>query len=247
VGLALWFVAGETRSSNTNHEAGTHLPIRLVQKTQLNHKATKDTERKHPKLCFIPKAISREHWNQTTAFLCTFVVNPIHRIRDKTQAATRMKGLRSLLLICGLVALAGCSRSPDPVIGAQLIKTAPALDARWEAAVAVTRSPPPPFLAQIEFVARPEFAGKTVDEVLALLPKDYPYTFVFIADERALTEPGFPCYCVDLKDEQRPRFRLEARQIASVENNLTLANMIFAEFAVTAKETGVFRGFQGPL
>ena len=96
---------------------------------------------------------------------------------------------------------------------------------------------------QIEFVDRPEFRGKNVDEALAALPTDYPYGFVFLADELALNEPGHPCVVVDLSDRERPRFRAEAKTLASIENNLTLANMEFSEFALEAKTTGVFRGF----
>ena len=153
-----------------------------------------------------------------------------------------MKNVLKSSLACCLVLLAGCFRGSDQEIGAQLIKIATARDVQWAAVVAATQSPALPFLAKIEFVAKPEFAGKTVDEALALLPKDYPYSFVFLADERALEEEGFPCYCVDLLDERRPRIRVDAKHLASVENNLTMANMDFAEFAEAAKAKGVFRG-----
>ncbi|HLP24856.1 MAG TPA: hypothetical protein VK477_04215 [Acidobacteriota bacterium] len=148
----------------------------------------------------------------------------------------------TFFLIAGL-SLAGCFRASDVEIGAQLIKTAPAHDAEWSAAITATKTPPLPFVTKVEFVADPKFSGKTVDEALAALPKDYPFSFVFIADERALTDEGYPCYCVDLTSDGRPRFRVTARHIASVENNLSLANMDFSEFMDAAKPLGVFRGF----
>lgn len=147
-----------------------------------------------------------------------------------------------LLLVAGL-GVVGCIRSNDSEIGAQLIKIAPAQDAEWNAAVAAANNPPPPFLAKNEFVTEAKFYGKTVDEVLAALPKDYAFSLVFIADERALTDEGFPCYCIDLINEGKPRFRVTARNLAAVENNLSLANMEFSEFQDAAKASGVFRGF----
>lgn len=151
------------------------------------------------------------------------------------------RDLKLSVMIC-LLLLAGCFRASDKEIGAQLIKLAPARDAQWAAVATATRAPPAPFIAKIEFVAKAEFQGKSVDEALTLLPKSYPYSFVFFADERALTDEGFPCLCVDLLDEKKPRFRVDAKHIASVENNLTLANMDFSEFANAAKAQGVFRG-----
>lgn len=140
------------------------------------------------------------------------------------------------------VSLASCFRTRNEEVGAQLIKITAAHDAEWRAAIAAAKNPPGPFITKIEFVAAPKFAGKTVDEALAALPKDYPFPFVFIADEHALTEEGFPCYCIDLIQPEKPRFRVTARSIASVENNLSLANMDFSEFADAAKPSGVFRG-----
>lgn len=139
--------------------------------------------------------------------------------------------------------IAGCGQPRAPEIGAQLIRLGSAADDRWALTVRAAQMPPEPFIVQIEFVDRPDFRGKSVDEALAALPADYPYGFVFLADERALTEPGHPCVVVDLSDKDRPRFRAEASTLASIENNLTLANMEFSEFALEAKTTGVFRGF----
>jgi hypothetical protein len=103
--------------------------------------------------------------------------------------------------------------------------------------------PSSPFSAKLEFVTSLQFEGKGLDEALAALPKEYPYSFVFVADDQALDADGFPFYCIDLLDERRSRFRVDARHVASVANNLSLANMDFEEFSQAAKKQGVFRGF----
>ena len=100
-----------------------------------------------------------------------------------------------------------------------------------------------PFKAKLEFVASPQFEGKAVEETLAVLPKNYPYSFVFVADEQTLDTAGFPFICIDLLDERRAKFRVDASHIASVANNLSLANMDFTEFVEASKKHGVFRGF----
>ncbi|MGC4071597.1 MAG: hypothetical protein QM760_03635 [Nibricoccus sp.] len=155
-----------------------------------------------------------------------------------------MKTLFPITLLITFLGLTGCSpRNSGPEIEAQVIKATLLRVESWSDAVAAAKNPPSPFVAKLEFIVSPQYEGKSIDEIIALLPKDYPYTVVFLADERALEEKEFPFWCIDLLDEKKPRFRVEARQMASVANNLELANMDFIEFAEAAKKTGVFRGF----
>jgi len=48
---------------------------------------------------------------------------------------------------------------------------------------------------------------------------------------------------VDLFEERGRSFRALLSQVQSVENNLSLANMDFSEFAESVERDGVFRGF----
>jgi hypothetical protein len=48
---------------------------------------------------------------------------------------------------------------------------------------------------------------------------------------------------VDLYAERGREFRAEPSQIQGIENNLSIANMDFAEFADNCDPEGVFRGF----
>ncbi len=128
-------------------------------------------------------------------------------------------------------------------IGAQLIKTATGSENEWKNTVMTVSSPPDPYFAAIEFVESSTFEGKRIEDIISSLPENYPYSFVFFADERTMKETNYPCLVVDLIEPNHPSFRANAITLASIENNLSIANMGFEEFAEAAKETDVFNGF----
>jgi hypothetical protein len=79
--------------------------------------------------------------------------------------------------------------------------------------------------------------------LLNALPEDYPHTFLVVADALAMSEADHPLLVIDLLEDRGREFRALASQIPSIDNNLSLANMGFEEFADLIDETGVFRGF----
>jgi hypothetical protein len=68
-------------------------------------------------------------------------------------------------------------------------------------------------------------------------------SFALIADERALSEPEHSLLVVSFYEEPGRTFRVIPSEVWGVENNLSLANMGFDEFADAVDEDGVFRGF----
>jgi hypothetical protein len=149
----------------------------------------------------------------------------------------------ALLALC----LTGCSRESSDVdsdkeLLVPLIKIAAGQEAGWISTQKEVKAAPVPFLVNIEFVSDPRYEGKSVEEALALLPADYPHDFVFLADERSVSEAGHPCLAVDLIGEKRNRFRSAAKHLASIENNLSLSNMEFEAFEKASKATGVYQG-----
>jgi hypothetical protein len=85
----------------------------------------------------------------------------------------------------------------------------------------------------------------TVEQLVELTPKGgvHDFVFAFLADRIALTEPEQPVLVVDLYDEPGRIFRVISRQLWGVENNLSIANLDFSEFADNADPDGIFRGF----
>lgn len=108
------------------------------------------------------------------------------------------------------------------------------------------------FQAYVEFIDDPEYDGVTIEDVLATekVPNidfddedadDY-FTYIFIADKITFTHPEHPIICLDLFDAPYQHFRLVPSQMPSVENNLSIANMDFEEFADNVDDDGIFHG-----
>ena len=76
-----------------------------------------------------------------------------------------------------------------------------------------------------------------------VLRTDFSDTFMFIVDQETLARDDRPVLVIDLFVEPGRTFRVIPSAMWSVENSLSLANMDFAEFADSADEDGIFRGF----
>ncbi|WP_433264685.1 DUF6924 domain-containing protein [Actinosynnema sp. CS-041913] len=121
-------------------------------------------------------------------------------------------------------------------------------DAAWECLVRLVRTPSDDgFLANVTPVDDLAFAGLGAE---ALKAEQRPGPLVsFLADRRTLVHAEFPVLAVwvlprgpgDRRDD-RP-FRVLPSELWSVENNINLANMDWADFAGSVDTGGVFRGF----
>ena len=67
--------------------------------------------------------------------------------------------------------------------------------------------------------------------------------FFFIVDKTTLSDKDQPVLVVDLQKEPGRTFRVIPSQMWAVENNLSLANMGFDEFADSVDADGIFRDF----
>lgn len=113
----------------------------------------------------------------------------------------------------------------------------------WERICAAIREPVDDFRAYVEFVDDVAYRNMTKEQLLQLVPIDYPHSFLILVDQTATSLPEFPLLIVDLYEEPGREFRAIPSQIQGIENNLSIANMDFREFADSADENGVFRGF----
>lgn len=117
-------------------------------------------------------------------------------------------------------------------------------DAAWAALCAAVQEPSDEgFQARLDCISDPGYEGLTVDQLVALAKKGGDHSFVFVADRLALTDPEQPVLVVDLYDQPGRTFRVIPREMWGVENNLSIANMDYFEFADSADADGVFRGF----
>ena len=113
----------------------------------------------------------------------------------------------------------------------------------WVAICAAIRQPDGEFQAYVEFLSDPEYDSASVEQVLSVIPKDYSHDFLFIVDQVALTHPEQAVLVLDLDFERGRTFRAIPSAMSVIENNLSIANMDFEEFANSADSDGVFRGF----
>ena len=117
-------------------------------------------------------------------------------------------------------------------------------ESAWESLRAAAAAPVGEFRAFVRFVSDPSHAGMTMERAVELA-RQSNQTFVFIADRKALTDPERPILVVDAGDQPSRSFRVVPGLMWAVENNLSIANMDFEDFAAAAGPDGVFRGFRG--
>lgn len=117
--------------------------------------------------------------------------------------------------------------------------------AAWEAICAEIQKPVGifRFRANVEFLDNTEYKDITKEQLLGLVPQDYNHSFLVVVDQPAISHPDHPLLIVDLYRGFGNEFRAIPSQIQAIENNLSIANMDFEEFAEAVDEDGIFRGF----
>ena len=117
----------------------------------------------------------------------------------------------------------------------------------WEKICELIRAPvyegSDTFYAYIDLLDAGELRNASEEDLLARVPNDYPHSFVFVVDRLATHHKDFPILVIDLHDERGRTFRAVPSQIQGIQNNLSIANMDFCEFADNVDSDGIFRGF----
>jgi hypothetical protein len=114
----------------------------------------------------------------------------------------------------------------------------------WEAiGAAITEPTEEDFRATVEFVDDDAYRGLTPEQLLDLLPDGDTRAFLMVVDDVTVHESDHPVLVVDLRHDRGRRFRAVPAAVQSIENNLSISNMDFAEFANAVDQDGVFRGF----
>ena len=89
------------------------------------------------------------------------------------------------------------------------------------------------------------FEAKAVSDLIAAATAAGQYrTFMFVVDDVTIRDADHPVLVIDLADQPGRTFRVIPSRMWSVENNLSLANMDFDEFADAVDTGGIFRGFE---
>jgi hypothetical protein len=104
------------------------------------------------------------------------------------------------------------------------------------------------FEASVDFVEDRTLSGLSEAAISKAFagpyPDDYEHPVLFVVDATTIALPEHPLLVIDLDDEDPSKpFRCLPSAVQSIENNLSIANMDFFEFADSADSDGVFRGF----
>ena len=86
------------------------------------------------------------------------------------------------------------------------------------------------------------FDGRDGSEIALALANSSDHAVVFVADAQAMTVADPSILCLDLL-ALGETVRTIPGELWSIENNISIANMDFAEFTEAADRDGVFRGF----
>ncbi|WP_051795473.1 hypothetical protein [Streptomyces sp. NRRL S-87] len=98
------------------------------------------------------------------------------------------------------------------------------------------------FQADVVTIDDPVYQGLTPEQVLQRAPTDPQDRLIAVADTPALSTPDLPLLVIDLLEEGPQNLRVIAAQLWSIDNNLSLGNMDYEEFAEAADDHGVYRG-----
>jgi hypothetical protein len=125
-----------------------------------------------------------------------------------------------------------------------LLRTSFSDDTAWQALCAAMRQPSTPdgFVANLEVLSDADFAGATVEQLIAA-SGDHRHRFIFVADQQAFSSADHDVLVIDLRDQPGRTLRVIPSEAWGIENNLSIANMDFEEFADAVGADGVFRGF----
>lgn len=116
-------------------------------------------------------------------------------------------------------------------------------EAAWARICREIEAPVGEFRAYVSFVSDPDFDGISISELISLGRRGPFRSFMFVVDRVSLTDTEHPILVLDLLHEVGRTFRVVPHEMWGVENNLSIANMDFSDFADNAETDGVFRGF----
>jgi hypothetical protein len=111
----------------------------------------------------------------------------------------------------------------------------------WRDLAAAMRRPSEDgFLPDLSIIEDQKLDGCTPDTLINGLSGNH--SIIFVADSTTMAHQDRPILCVDVVSSHKP-FRVIPSQLWSVENNLSLANLDYSDFAEGVDADGIFRGF----
>jgi len=118
-------------------------------------------------------------------------------------------------------------------------------DASWQSLCEVLKEGGDDVPVALDFVSDQKFDGLVPTKLGNLLKAQSKKNFAFVIDIITLEKNDHPILVVWLGAKRVQTFRVIPSELGNVDNNLSIANMGFEEFANAVDQDGVFRGFSG--
>jgi hypothetical protein len=117
-------------------------------------------------------------------------------------------------------------------------------DAAWRSVVDAMLAPTEEdFQASLDLLDDPAYRDQTTAQLVGQVPEDYEHSFLIVVDALTINAPRHPVVVVDLYEDPGRVFRAVPRAVQAIENNLSIANMDFADFADSVDDSGIFEDF----
>jgi hypothetical protein len=116
--------------------------------------------------------------------------------------------------------------------------------ATWDALCSAIQAPQGEFRAYVHIMSDRDYDGIALPQLVPLATERAGRTIMFVADNITITHEEHPVAVLDLWHQPGRTFRVIPSEIWAVENNLSISNMDFLEFADAVDDDGIFRGFR---
>jgi hypothetical protein len=124
--------------------------------------------------------------------------------------------------------------------GALVLRTDFSDSATWDALCSAIQAQYGEFRAYVHIMSGRDYDGISLPQ---LVPLAIGRTFMFVVDSITMTHEEHPVAVLDRWHQPGRTFRVIPSHMWAVENNLSIANMDFFEFADAVDADGIFRGF----
>lgn len=116
---------------------------------------------------------------------------------------------------------------------------------KWKIVSEMIKKPVGPgnFVAYVDFLNDLNYENIQPKELIRKIKENYTHSFVALVDKECIQHSEYPILIIDLIEEPGRTFRAIPSQIQGIENNLSISNMDFKEFADSVDKDGIFRGF----
>jgi hypothetical protein len=126
-----------------------------------------------------------------------------------------------------------------------LIRTDFSDDTKWARVLALANaSYEEGFCAILQPIDDPAYTDVSSDQLVAEALETFEGRALFVADSHSISIPEHLILCVEISTAYPRSFYTIPSQLWSVENNMRLSNMDFADFHGNVDSDGVFRGFK---